>query len=829
MPDSPQPSETLVQTCPSCAALLDVSNEDPLAQVHCPLCGTAVQVERTYNHFAIRELLGRGGMGAVYRAEDLSLKRLVALKILRRDIGQEQEHRAQLEQEARITASINHPHVVKVYTFGEAHGQFYLAMELVDKGSLDDLMQVQNRVAEVQVLEVGLQIAQGLQAAAKVGLIHRDVKPGNILFANSHTAKIVDFGLAILMEKEAEARGEVWGTPYYIAPEKLNHEQEDFRSDIYSLGGTLFHAVAGRPPFEAATASLVALKHLKSQAVSLQAFAPDVSGEMAFVINRMLNKNPDERYQSYDELIEHLQFAYDAMQEKSRQPRGPKQRVVVESDWSKRVFGWMTLLTLLAVVVAVVVFGWMMFAKDGDKGGRNAGSAAQSFPLAATDFRETLVGESRDQYEEAMRLLSSGRFKDAQAVFVRLASNEEVGQPAQNWARLLGAISALFHGDRGVSVRLLSDLQKHAVFSNEPADLPLADFFARAAVLLTRSDFVLESEVSEFKQPDGKSLLLLLAGLGNWQGQHWDESGKILKAFVAIEPDGQLAWISDMHAPTQKLLDMHERIGTLEREADKLKSPAEVEEALTEVRGFSESLSSSDVLQTRLNVTKRIIEVRGRVFSDQADRQRALEEKAKRDAEQAKIDAEKARVETERVAGEEKRWNGVVTAVSADVPRYEFERLSRQLKVTEVESEKFQAEKEKLLARAEMLQAFLNTIGTGVSTAGYPKEIVSRRGTRYREGFNGFNKGAFQTKTPYGAIEVLVSDFAPETLLEIHANFAAKMTGKSQAEALACAAVFAAEMGLAEQARTLAAAAKAADPSLEIVATTPTALFTATR
>ncbi len=164
------------------------------------------------------------------------------------------------------------------------------------RARLDDLMQLQSRIAELQVLHVGLQVASGLQAAHERGLIHRDVKPGNILFADAHTAKITDFGLALLAEHEAESRGEIWGTPYYIAPRSSTTSPRTSASDIYSLGGTLFHAVAGRPPFEAESASLVALKHLKSKAVSLQAFAPDVSSETAYVINRMLHKDPSQRY-----------------------------------------------------------------------------------------------------------------------------------------------------------------------------------------------------------------------------------------------------------------------------------------------------------------------------------------------------------------------------------------------------------------------------------------------------------------------------------------------------------------------------------------------------
>ncbi|MFM8457885.1 MAG: protein kinase domain-containing protein, partial [Chthoniobacterales bacterium] len=299
----------MIENCPSCGGPIDVTEELPFAQIYCPHCGGEMRARRIFNNFELVELIGEGGMGSVFKAYDHTLGRMVALKVLRREMSAREDERAKLEQEARVTASVNHPHVVRVYSFGEADGQFYLAMELVEKGSLDDLMGIQTRVSEAQVLDIGVQIAQGLEAAAEKGLIHRDVKPGNILFADAHTAKIVDFGLARVLEDEAEARGEIWGTPYYIAPERLNYEPEDFRSDIYSLDGTLFHAIAGRPPFEAESASLVALKQIKSQPVSLEAFAPDVASETAYVINRMLEKDPENRYADYGELVEHLEFA----------------------------------------------------------------------------------------------------------------------------------------------------------------------------------------------------------------------------------------------------------------------------------------------------------------------------------------------------------------------------------------------------------------------------------------------------------------------------------------------------------------------------------------
>ena len=179
-------------------------------------------------------------MGSVYKARDTALDRFVALKLLRRDA--EAGHTAELQQEARVTASVNHPHVVKVFSFGSDHGQFYLVMELVDQGSLDDFIEERKQLPEAEVLQTAIQVAKGLQAAHAKGLIHRDVKPANILFADPSTAKIVDFGLAGAAEPKTE--GAIWGTPYYVAPERLNNESEDFRSDIYSLGGTLFHALA---------------------------------------------------------------------------------------------------------------------------------------------------------------------------------------------------------------------------------------------------------------------------------------------------------------------------------------------------------------------------------------------------------------------------------------------------------------------------------------------------------------------------------------------------------------------------------------------------------
>jgi DNA-directed RNA polymerase subunit RPC12/RpoP len=303
-------SEPTAQACPGCGTTVDTTEAEPLARIACPKCGKKIRVERTFDHFVVIETLGVGGMGTVYKARDMQLDRFVALKLLRRDLGGEEDHKTRLQEEARLAAAVNHPCVIQVFDSGTDHGQFYVVMELVDQGSLDDLMALQSRLPEKRVLEIGIQVARGLRAAHRRGLIHRDVKPANILFVDEHAAKIGDFGLASTATQRWASGGVVWGTPEYVAPERLNNDPEDFRSDIYSLGATLFHAIAGKPPIEASTNSSTALLELKQQPLDLQATVPDVSLATAEVLQRMIAADPAQRFSSYDDLVAELERAW---------------------------------------------------------------------------------------------------------------------------------------------------------------------------------------------------------------------------------------------------------------------------------------------------------------------------------------------------------------------------------------------------------------------------------------------------------------------------------------------------------------------------------------
>jgi serine/threonine protein kinase len=303
----------MIQTCPACGAAVETSDAEPLARVACPTCGEQVRAERTFDHFVVVETLGAGGMGTVYKARDTLLDRFVALKLLRRDLSSEADHTSELQREARIAASVSHPNVIQVFSSGTDHGQFYVVMELVDHGSLDDLIEQRTSLPEELVIETGMQIAKGLRAAHRQGLIHRDVKPANILFVDEHTAKISDFGLAGAAAQGSETEGLIWGTPYYVAPERLNNDPEDFRSDVYGLGATLFHAIAGKAPIEGNTNSAVLLLELKQQPLDLRAVAPKVSEGTAAVLQRMIAPDPAQRFSSYDELVAELEQAHRAL------------------------------------------------------------------------------------------------------------------------------------------------------------------------------------------------------------------------------------------------------------------------------------------------------------------------------------------------------------------------------------------------------------------------------------------------------------------------------------------------------------------------------------
>jgi serine/threonine protein kinase len=306
MAESPLESGSLRRVkCYLCGASNFIPRElQPGQGTPCAKCGREVMVPFFLRHFEVRQAIASGGMGTVYRAYDTVLQREVAVKLMKPELAQDQRKLDEFYREAKIIAALNHPHIIQVFHFGETDGQNFIAMELADAGSLEDRIKAKGRVSEVEVLDVGIKIGDALKYAAAKELLHRDIKPANILFNAAGEPKLVDWGLATKSEDATDwASGEIWGTPEYVAPEKVRREQETFLADMYSLGATLYQALTGKVPFECATVQETVNAHVHTPVRPPKELVPEISDATSEAIVRTLAKQPRERFASYDEMV----------------------------------------------------------------------------------------------------------------------------------------------------------------------------------------------------------------------------------------------------------------------------------------------------------------------------------------------------------------------------------------------------------------------------------------------------------------------------------------------------------------------------------------------
>ncbi|MEW6365577.1 MAG: serine/threonine-protein kinase [Acidobacteriota bacterium] len=267
--------------------------------------GAASLAGQVIDGFQVESLLGAGGMGEVWKARDARLDRHVALKIVAEPYARDREFRARFEREARAASALNHPNVAQVYSFGEYSGRPYYAMEYVEGQSLADILKQQGRISGLKCLEYLAQACAGLRAALEKGIVHRDIKPANLMLDPKGFVKIVDFGLARRMADPSTITrtDAVIGTPNYMSPEQAVAAEVDHRSDIYSLGATFYHLFAGEPPFEAPTPIALIMKHVEEPLRPLKQCNPRVPTPVCSIIEKMMSKRPDDRYQDYDELL----------------------------------------------------------------------------------------------------------------------------------------------------------------------------------------------------------------------------------------------------------------------------------------------------------------------------------------------------------------------------------------------------------------------------------------------------------------------------------------------------------------------------------------------
>ncbi len=471
LPLNAVPEQAYLSTCPVCQSRIDVTSLEPFTKLQCPFCGQMVRVRRRFDQFMIVRQIGEGGMSRVFEAEDETLGRRVALKILNRKYSRDAVRMEQFRQEAHITANVTHPNVIKLYSVGYDQGYFYIAMELVGGGSLEQHIRREGHLKEAAALRIGREVAEGLRAAQQLNLIHRDVKPANILFTETGTAKVVDFGLALFADRGGDQSGEIWATPYYVAPEKVIENKEDYRSDIFSLGATLYHAMTGHPPHKADSNAIEDLRRIKCKRVTLGESGLRFSPRTEHAINRMLSFRPEERFANYDEVVDEMRLAEGLLD------RGGVRRRL----FSRRA-------RLIAAVAAAIALaygsGWLL--REG--GERRAGTTMQISPA---DVRDPSGGgvtlnagrkSASERFHEASRtMLEQRHFAEASHLFIQLAEAKDAIQPTQNWARFNAALCELMLGRKKEA---LAHFQRLAT----GADLnELAPFFSQLKQRLTQN------------------------------------------------------------------------------------------------------------------------------------------------------------------------------------------------------------------------------------------------------------------------------------------------------------------------------------------------------
>jgi eukaryotic-like serine/threonine-protein kinase len=270
--------------------------------------------------YELLELVGSGGMSSVWKAHDRLLDRTVAIKVLHEQFTADEEYVERFRREARSVAQVSHPNIVTVIDRGEDEGRQFIVFEYIEGENLKERIERSGRLAVRDALVMALQMGRALAFAHDRGLVHRDVKPQNVLLNDDGQAKMTDFGIARSVDVEGVTiTGTVLGTSEYIAPEQARGQRVDALTDVYSLGVVLYELLTGSVPFQGENFVAIALRHVNEPAPSVLERRPDVPPRVAFAVERAMAKNPHERFQSMDEFVDELEDALADMDPSSEQ------------------------------------------------------------------------------------------------------------------------------------------------------------------------------------------------------------------------------------------------------------------------------------------------------------------------------------------------------------------------------------------------------------------------------------------------------------------------------------------------------------------------------
>lgn len=674
--------------CPDCEHEIDVSGRDMLSPISCPKCAASLSVPARLGDFILVEALGSGGMATVYKAYDSSLGRYVAIKIMRRKFGQDPKFVERFLREARAAARLNHPNVVQIYSCATRQGQPYIVMEYVNGGKFDEMIANDAPLREGYVLDIAIDIANGLRAAADIGLVHGDIKPANIIFDKNGMAKVADFGLAHFAQEE-EDRTEIWGTPYYIAPERARKKKQDQRSDIYCLGATLFHALTGQPPFEAETAVDVVMARLKEPAPQVSSIAPEVSDISSKIISRMLELETFKRYPNYNSLISDLERAKEDLSSPSSAKRRKStvtgKSVASEDRPSRNGLKIFIGLLLAAGLTAAGIFFIPALISEPTPDEPTA-EIEREEPVEDVEPIEPLFSErNAERMARIIDDLDPSTTIAAQEQLTRMMRRFADNPLARRWAEIFHAVASMLRSDvqesREYFQRVLEDDSEVDDLLGHQLTISVAEY-----MLEQRDKIDLDEEYNWQKWQ--RDLVVFFNGLRSLADGELEDALEHLQEFaeLSVQDDNQWAYSA------QKLSrDLTTRIAGwkgLEKEIDELVESNDYAAAIARLdlvrSGIFQPLKEARLAQ--INELKDSIEQEraAREAAERAERERAEEER-RRQIEQDR--QERIESEMELLTDFDERAQPLFESNRFEDAERILQRLRRQISTDEAEAE----------------------------------------------------------------------------------------------------------------------------------------------
>ena len=299
--------------CPQCGTQQDIAALGFYAEINCPQCGKSAHVHCMLANYKVDSILGIGGMSVVFQVQDLVLERPLAVKVLNETYRDAPERISGFENECSLMAKVRHENVVAVYSAGWARGQFYIVMELVDGRNLELIVAEQGAMKPLEAIEIIRQVARGLRAAHAAGILHRDVKPGNVLITAAGQAKVLDFGLSQEEKTDVESKDIIWATPYYVAPETLRREDENVQADIYALGMLLRNLLTGESTLPNHPQTVPDMLVAKKTLLPIGQLLPGLSAPLCKLVDTMTAFEIAERPKNYDEVLKLVEAVQSAL------------------------------------------------------------------------------------------------------------------------------------------------------------------------------------------------------------------------------------------------------------------------------------------------------------------------------------------------------------------------------------------------------------------------------------------------------------------------------------------------------------------------------------